>query len=85
MDVTGADAINEVLRPVYAALDVDFEPAATGALSDLIPDITMVAVVAAIVAELEALREISGATLSSTMVQHGRDMLGDHLVTTAGD
>ena len=83
--VTGADTINEVLLPVYAALDVDFEPTATGALSDLIPDVTVAAVVTAIVAELQLRGEVSGSTLSSTMVRRGRDMLEDHLVTTADD
>jgi lipoate-protein ligase A len=82
--VGGADAINEVLLPVYAALGVGFEPAATGALSDLVPDLTMACVVAAIVAELQALGEISVATLSSAMVQRGRDMLPDHLIGASG-
>ena len=83
--VGGADAINEVLLPVYAALGVGFEPAATGALSDLVPDLTMAHVVAAVVAELEALGEVSVATLSSAMVQQGRDMLPDHLIEPSGE
>ena len=83
--VTGADTINEVLLPVYTALNVHFEPAATGALSDLIPEVTVAAVVAAIVAELQLGREVSDSTLSSTMVRRGRDMLADHLVTTDGE
>ncbi len=83
--VGGADAINEVLLPVYAALGVEFEPAATGALSDLAPDLTMASVVAAIVAELQALGEVSVATLSSAMVQRGRAMLPDHLIATSGE
>lgn len=83
--VSGADAINEVLFPVYAALGVDFDPTATGALSDLVPDLTMATVVAAIVAELQALGEVSVATLSSVMVRRGRDMLPDHLIDTPGE
>jgi hypothetical protein len=31
----GADAINDVLGPVYRHLDIPFDPAATGALSDV--------------------------------------------------
>jgi len=45
----------------------------------------MAHVVAAIVAELEALGEVSVATLSSAMVQQGRDMLPDHLIEPSGE
>jgi len=78
--VSGADTINEVLLPVYEALDVEFTATATGALSDLIPGVTITSVVMAIVAELEALGEVSRTTLSSAMIDRGRDMLPDHLV-----
>ncbi len=78
--VTGAEAINEVLLPVYGALGVEFDPATTGALADVIPSVTVGGVVAAVVAELEGLGEISPATLSSELVARGRAMLADHLV-----
>ncbi len=78
--VTGAEAVNEVLHPVYGALGVEFDPATTGALADVIPSVTVGGVVAAIVAELETLGEISPATMSSELVARGREMLADHLV-----
>jgi len=83
--VTGADDINEVLHPVYEALGVEFTTTATGALTDLVPEITITSVVAAIVAELEALGEVSRATLSSAMVDRGREMVLDHLVSVPGE
>lgn len=78
--VTGADIINEVLRPVYAALGVDFDPAVTGAISDVVPDVTITSVADAIVAELTLLGDVFPATLSSEIVHRGRAMLAEHLV-----
>ena len=82
--VTGTDLINEVLDPVYGALGIEFEPSATGALTDLLPAMTITEVAQAIVAELALVGEISSATLPSEIVHRGRDMLSDHLVDVAG-
>jgi len=80
--VDGAAAINDVLGPVYGALEVEFDPTATGALSEVRPDVTVTAVVDAIVAELQAIAEVTVTTLSSAIVQEGMALLPDHLVST---
>ena len=81
--VDDAPAINEVLHPVYGGLGVDFDPAATGALSDTAPEITSDAVVAAIVAELAQFAELEPATLDRETLDAGRALLPDHLVDGA--
>lgn len=81
--VDDAPAVNEVLLPVYGELGVDFDPAATGALSDTAPGIASGAVVAAIVAELARFAELQSATLDRTTLHAGRALLADHLVDSA--
>ncbi len=78
--VDDAAAINEVLTPVYGALGVEFDEAATGALTDVVPGLTATAVAAAVIAELESAAEVTSATLSSALIQRGRELLPDHLV-----
>ena len=80
--IDGADAINNILHPVYGALGVDFDPTATGALRDQAPDTTIPQVAEAIVDQLEALGEVSRGTLSVETVNAGRELLPDHLVVT---
>ena len=75
--VDGAPEVNEVLHPVYGALGVEFEPSATGALSDQIADVTVTAVVDAIIAELASVALVEPATLSSDMIAAGRALLAE--------
>ncbi len=81
--VDNATAINEVLEPVYGALGVEFAPSATGALTDIAPALTVTAVAAAVVAELEDVGEVGAATLTSALIHRGRELLPDHLVGAA--
>lgn len=78
--VDGAERVNEVIGPVYEALDVDFDPAATGALSEMATGLTITSVVDAIVSELNELGELVPSTLSSKTLSQGRMLLPDHLV-----
>lgn len=78
--VGGADVINEVLDPVYGALGVDFDPAATGALQEKAPGLTLGAVAEAIVAELSEVAEVHEDTLTAATLAAGRELLADHLV-----
>ena len=82
--VSRPDLINDIIHPVYAGLDVDFDPDATGALSDVVPGVTTSDVAAAIVAELETSVTLTPATISSRLLAEGRAMLPDHLVTVDG-
>lgn len=78
--IDGADQINEVLRPVYGALGVDFDPAATGALREMRSDLTATEVADAVVAELRAVADVEESTLSGRLIAAGREMVPDHLV-----
>lgn len=46
--VDGADRVREVLAPVYAALGLDWDPAAVGAVADEVPGITVTDVLDAV-------------------------------------
>lgn len=78
--IDDAAAINTVLNPVYGALGVDFDPDATGALADESRSVSATDVVAAAVAELEQIAEVTPATLSMALVTDGRALLKDHIV-----
>lgn len=78
--IDSAEAINDVLDPVYGALGIDFDPAATGALRQRQPSIGARDVAAAVVAELAEIADVARATLSSALVAEGRRLLPDHLV-----
>jgi len=80
--VDDGHAINTVLAPVYGALGVAFDPAATGALRERNPAVTPTAVAEAIVAELAALATVDPATLPRALLSDGRALLADHLVST---
>jgi len=73
-------AINEVLEPVYGALGVDFDPAATGSLADVNPEVTATGLFGAIVAELRDVGRVVPGVLSTRLVDAGHAMLEDHLV-----
>jgi len=77
--VDDAAAVNEVLDPVYGELGVNFDPAATGALSDTAPGVTSSAVVEAIMAELAEFAELERATLDRRVLDAARALLADHL------
>lgn len=78
--VNGAAEVNRALHPVYRALGLEFDPSATGALTDQQPQLTVAAVVSAIVAELEALAPVTPATLSTAVVNEAKALLPEHLV-----
>lgn len=78
--VDGAAAINEVLQPVYGALGVEFDPAATGSLAEMRPGLTAGDVTGAIVEQLGSIGEVVTAPLSLATVREGRELLPDHLV-----
>lgn len=77
--VKGAALINEVLEPVYRALGLDWRPAATGALEDSVPGISLRDTADAIVAELGATADIVGAGLDTATIDLARQHIDDHL------
>ena len=52
--VTNADPIRAVLADVYAALELDFDPATAASMTDLWPDVTVDAVRSAVIAHFGA-------------------------------
>lgn len=78
--VDGADAINEVLDPVYGALGVEFDRAATGSMREVAPALTVRQVADAIVSELQTIGDVQEGTLDRATVTAGRRLVPDHLV-----
>ncbi len=56
--VSGAGLIREVLEPVYAALELDWNPATVGAVGDEVPGATLETVEAALLDRLDANYEV---------------------------
>lgn len=75
--VKGAAMINDVLGPVYRALGLDWRPAATGALEDFVPRISLSDTTEAIVAELGAVASIVEAGLDPEILDLARQHVDD--------
>jgi len=80
--VKGAAMINEVLEPVYRALGLEWRLAATGALEDSVPGISLSDTADAIVAELGATATIVEAGLDATTIDLARQHIDDHVPDT---
>jgi len=75
--VSDPDDINDVLVPVYAALDIPIDPSATGSIADVAP-VRVDAVVDALIVEIAAGREvILGAPDMPTRTM-AADLRSDH-------
>lgn len=78
----GSASINEILGPVYAALGIDWRPAATGALEDVVPGITPADAAGAIVAELETRARVLDARIDDATLATARPLASEHVATT---
>lgn len=76
--VGDAPAINDVLEPVYAAMDEPWDPAATGQLRDE-ADVTWEAVRDAIVAAFGETHDIEPWSLDAETLELGRSLAAEHL------
>jgi octanoyl-[GcvH]:protein N-octanoyltransferase len=87
--VRGAGAINEVLEPVYDALELDWDPAATGSLADELgaddeplprgePDPLTARAIAAIRDELDKRYELQEADPADSTLRMAEQMKGDY-------
>lgn len=81
--VDGGRRIAEILRPVYAALDIDWDPATSGDLADWIDGATLPAVTEVLTARLEALGLVERATLPDWIVDEGRELAPSHVAPAA--
>ena len=77
--VDDPDAINAVLDPVYAALDLDWRPAATGAVADVVAGATVESAIAALLDLLRSQRPIEEGSISEGVALRGRHLAPQHL------
>ncbi|HVM41123.1 MAG TPA: lipoate--protein ligase family protein [Acidimicrobiia bacterium] len=77
--VEGADRVNDVLTPVYEAMDFAWDPSATGAVADEVEGVTFDAVVDALVAEISRSRDLVEAPLDDALLA-AADSLRPHFV-----
>lgn len=85
--VTGADRINQILGPVYAALDLPWRPETTGSLIDEIPTVTWDQAAGALIDAYAKYYDISLAGLDPTTEALAETLQPEHLspVTSEAD
>jgi lipoate-protein ligase A len=76
--VTGGERARPVLEAVHADLGLPLDPATVGALDDVVPGVTVVAVVAALRDELAARTPVADAPLSPTTLARARTLRARH-------
>jgi len=81
--VDDAQRIREVLVPVYRALDLDWDPRTTGAISDQAPGVDTNAVATAIVESLASRFDISPGTLPEHVLSEAEGLMSSHLPKVA--
>lgn len=79
--VDGGRRIADVLVPVYAALDIEWDPETAGDLSDHIPNVTFGDVERAVIAVLGRRTELVPATLDPTIAAEGRRLAAGHVAS----
>ena len=77
--VSDSAALREILVPVYAALELDWDPRTAGALEDVVPGVTLGQTADAILRELAASREVVESAVSPRTVALARELVGEHL------
>ena len=84
--VAGGAAVREVLVPVYAALDLPWDPATAGALEDELAGCDMTTATAAIIAELAEIGLLTERPTEQATLAMAEDLEADHLAPgLAGD
>jgi octanoyl-[GcvH]:protein N-octanoyltransferase len=77
--VDRSDLVNEILAPVYAALDLTFDPAATGSVAEEAGGASLDDVQAAILAEYAGRYELEPADLDEETIALARRLAPDHI------
>ena len=77
--IDGADLVNRTLEPVYGALGLSFDTAATGSVAGEVPGITLDDVRAALLAEYAARYELEPAELDEETLALARALAPEHL------
>jgi octanoyl-[GcvH]:protein N-octanoyltransferase len=76
---SGASLVNEVLEPVYAALGLEFDPAATGAVADEVPGVSREDVIRSLVEEYGRRFELEEGSLDDGTLELARSLAPEHL------
>jgi octanoyl-[GcvH]:protein N-octanoyltransferase len=69
-----AERVSRVLRPVYAALSLDWDPATVGAVEDEAPDGSWAAVREALLAEYDAVYDLAEGSLDEATLALAREL-----------
>ena len=77
--VRDGERIRRVLKPVYRALELDWDPATAGALEDVAPGLAVTDVMAAIVDELDSRFDLLPGRISPDVVARGRELAPFHV------
>lgn len=78
-----SDLIRDVLVPVYAALGLDWAPSTAGALTDVVPGLTVDTVADALVAELATQATLVAGTVDEPTLTLAHALAPDHLPSVA--
>ena len=77
--VSGSQALRDILTPVYAALDLDWDPATAGVIQDVVAGVTLEETANAILGELALTRELLEGSFSPETLHKGRELASDHV------
>ena len=78
--IEGDDRSNAVLDPVYAALGLDWDPAATGSVRTEVPSATWATIADAIVTEYARDYDVTGAALDPETLALAKQLAPEHRV-----
>jgi lipoate-protein ligase A len=78
--VAGSSRVRDVLIPVYEALELEWDPATVGSLSDERPDVSREQLVAALQRELSARHAFREASLPDFLSEDARSLEAEHRV-----
>lgn len=81
--VDGGLRIAEILRPVYSALDIPWNPRTSGDLADQLPKITLPDVSYALATRLDALGPLEPSVLPHWVIDEGRALASSHVAPAA--
>lgn len=81
--VDQGELIRDVLVPVYSALGLEWNPSTAGALSDVVPEVTLDAVAAALVAELATQARLTEETIDEPTLALAHALAPDHRPSVA--
>ncbi len=80
--VNGTDLLLRALVPVYAALELEWQPETTGTVGDVLPSVDNNAVLETLLAEFSKAWSPTLATLDDTLLAEARTTRGKYLPTT---